>query len=405
MNRETVVNRGTGTIRVLHLFSNHKVTGPAELALDTSRAVERSANGVTVESHFLPGRHPRDPFWIGDLAQERQARLVELPGLRLTKHFNPFRAIRDGRILARYLDSSGIDLVHCHLQNDHVIASLAVAGLPSQRRPVLVRTVYDDEPMVRGWRIRRTLGRYADRIVCFSAACRERLINGPVDIPSERVVLLDAPIDVRRFDPRRKSTLPDGRRALGIEPTTFTAGIVARMQTHRRFEILLEAIQRARVELPGFRFIIIGRGTHQAKVARNPVREMGLDDTVVFAGYVSGDDYVATLMAMDVKVFLVPGSDGTCRAVREALASAIPVIAADRGMLPAIVEDGITGRIVEDTPEKLAAALVALARDRSTLEEMSHRARERAVERFGYERYARELVDIYRGVLDERSSR
>ena len=405
MKRKTAVNGDTGTIRVLHLFSNHKVTGPAELALDTSRAVERSTNGLAVESYFLPGRHPRDQFWIGELAQERQVRLVELPGLRLAKHFNPFRAMRDSRILARYLESGGIDLVHCHLQNDHVIASLAVAGLPPERRPAVVRTVYDNDLTSRGWRARRTLRRYADRIVCFSTACRERLINGPLEIRTERVALLDAPIDVNRFDPARKSSLPDERRSLGIEPTAFTAGIVARMQRHRRFEILLDAIQRVRAEVPGFRFVIVGRGTHQAKVARDPVREMGLDDTVVFAGHITGDAYVPTLMTMDVKVFLVPGSDGTCRAVREALASGIPVIAADRGMLPELVEDGITGRIVDDTPEKLAAALVSLANDRNALHEMSRRARKRAVERFSYERYARALVDIYRDVLERGPSR
>jgi len=52
-------------------------------------------------------------------------------------------------------------------------------------------------------------------------------------------------------------------------------GIVARVQTHRRFEILLKAIQIVSNQFPGFKFIIIGRGTHIEEIAVNPSQKMG----------------------------------------------------------------------------------------------------------------------------------
>lgn len=390
-------------MRVLHLFSNHKVTGPAELALDTCRAVERHASTEPApESLFLPGRHPRDPFWLAELAARRGTRVVEVPGLRLSKHFNPLRVWLDGRRLASFLESADVDVLHCHLPNDHMIASVARDRLCGSRRFPIVRTIYDGEPVKDGWRSRRVLGTYSDHIVCFSRQVQRQLLEGPRGIAASRVACLEAPIDTARFDPARRDTLPDGRKALGIRAGAFTAGIVARMQTHRRFEVLLEAVHMARRSVPDLRFVIVGRGTHQVEVARDPVERMGLGDTVCFAGYVEGDDYVGTLMAMDIKLFLVPGSDGTCRAVREALAAGVPVVAARRGMLPEIVEDGVTGRVVDDSAAGLAAVMVELARDRQALEGMARRARQRAVERFSYERYSRLLLDIYARTLEGR---
>ncbi len=388
------------SLRVLHLFANHKVTGPAELALDTARAVEQHANGSSaVESLFAPARHPSDPPWLSDLARSRGARLAEIDGLRLSKHFNPIRATIDAGRLHAFLDERDVDLIHCHLPNDHLIATLAAARRRSRRVPI-VRTLYDGSIRSTGWRSRRTLGRYSDHIICFSREVSDELVHGRLHLPAERVSVLDAPIDTDRFDPRRRAELADGRERLGIPPDAFTAGIVARMQTHRRFEVLLDAVKILAERIPGFRFVIVGRGTNQEVVAREPVRRMGLSDTVVFAGYLSGDEYVSTLLALDVNVFLVPGSDGTCRAVREALASGVPVVAARRGMLPEIVEDGVTGRVIDDTAEGLASAIAGLTENRDELERMARRARERAEERFTYARYARALLDIYRRVLD-----
>jgi glycosyltransferase involved in cell wall biosynthesis len=215
----------------------------------------------------------------------------------------------------------------------------------------------------------------------------------------EQVVHAAPPIDVVRFAPGRVAARRD---ALGVARNAFCVGIVARMQTHRRFEMLLEAAQLARARVPGFQLVIVGRGTHQDAVARDPVRKLGLADTVRFAGYVAGDDYVATLASFDAKVFLVPGSDGSCRAVREALAMGVPVIATRRGILPELVRDGIDGLLVDETPEALADAIETLARDRARLATMAADARRGAVERFSFDRFAARLEGVYAELLATR---
>jgi glycosyltransferase involved in cell wall biosynthesis len=376
----------------LHLFSNHKVTGPAELALETARAVSRTG---AARARFLSSSVSRTVFrdrWLQILARERGLEEPpELAGLRLSKHLSP-SAYFDVKRLARSLDETPYDVIHCHLPNDHLIAAWAVER--TIRRDPIVRTLYDGEAPPPSWRTRRTLGT-ASAVICLSrdAARGLRDVHG---LSPERVHELEPPIDTTRFDPARG--VASKRVQLGIPADAFCLGIVARMQTHRRFEVLLEAIKAARV--PSLRLLVVGRGTNQESVAREPARELGIAEKVIFSGYQSGDDYLATLACMDAKVFLVPGSDGSCRAVREALAMGIPVIAARRGILPQLVKDGETGLVIDDEPATLARAIESLAGDRARLRALATKAREDAAARFSLDAFARRVVAIYEQVAD-----
>lgn len=108
------------------------------------------------------------------------------------------------------------------------------------------------------------------------------------------------------------------------------------------------------------------------------------------------------LGALDFKVFLVPGSDGTCRAVREAMALGKPVVAFRRGMLPEIVEDGRMGFLVEEDPHTLAHALTRLAQDAALRGEMGRAARVRALSCFSMADQAAKVASFYRRTVKGR---
>jgi hypothetical protein len=77
----------------------------------------------------------------------------------------------------------------------------------------------------------------------------------------------------------------------------------------------------------------------------------------------------------------------------EAMACGTPVIAFDRGSVPEIVEDGLTGFVVESKEEAVAAT------DR--LSRLSRRAiRRRFEERFTARRMAREYLVVYRSLIE-----
>jgi len=140
----------------------------------------------------------------------------------------------------------------------------------------------------------------------------------------------------------------------------------------------------------------------QGKVAIRPVKSLGIKENVIFTGY-RLEDYPRILAALDIKVFLVPGSDGSCRAVREAMAMGNPVIVAKRGILPEIVEDEVSGLVVEDTPENLADAIIRLVDDATLREKIGLAARKRMSEDFNLRIQLEKIEEVYRKLKEYRT--
>jgi glycosyltransferase involved in cell wall biosynthesis len=372
-------------MKILHLFSNHKVTGPAEPVLRLAAELSGRGHNVLL-AHKSPPR--LESGYIDDAAEERDLRTTR--AFRLPKHFQPLAIWGDVRRLAAFLDREEFDVVHCHLVNDHLTGALAAAR--SAARTIVVRTNHAAAPMPRDLRNRFLFPRRVDALVELSRAALEADVE-TFGLRPECVHLADTAIDLDRFDPGRD--LPAMREELELRPDDYVVGIAARIQKRRRFDVLLDAAARAREQLPRLRLLIIGRGTRQRTVVVEPAKERGLDDITRFPGYLQGDDYVRALAALDVKIFLVPGTDGSCRALREAMALGRPSVVARRGMLPELVTDGADGLVIDDTPETLAEALVRLGRDVTLRRRMGEAARRTALERFDPARQAARVEEIY----------
>ncbi|MDJ0972970.1 MAG: glycosyltransferase [Planctomycetota bacterium] len=366
-------------MNLLWTLSNWKRTGPVEPSLDLAAAVRAKGHSVRV----IYGRAPRGRNnGAAEAAAARGLEVVDI-GLALDKHRFFLRDRRDARRLRRHLAEVSYDAVITTLQNDHRIAARARQG---KRAPTLVRLAFQPIAEV----VETAPREPTDLVFAFL----------PETPPAE------APFEIRRLDPALSiDTLraeagdwSGARETLEVAPDAFLFGIVARMQTHRRFELLWEAVAKLKQEGLAFRLAAIGRGTNQATVAHQPVQELGLQDVVRFPGYLRGIDYASTLAALDAQIFLVPGSDPTCRALREGMALGVPSLVTARAPLPSIVEDGVTGRVVaEETPAAWADAMAAFVQDRDRLRTMGAAAEDRARERYDAPRVAARFLEA----LDE----
>lgn len=373
---------------MLHLFSNYKWTGPAEPAHALASGLHQRGVEVVFRSSGYTKGDARN-----HVAERGTARgLAPVTDLDLSKHRKPLRDWRDARRLRARLAAERFDLVHCHLANDTRIARRALRGLATP----LVRTLYDTEPEripASDWDGIRA----ARRVFVFGRGVERALAERGV--AADRIVHLEATVDLERFTPGDGSAR---RRALGFGPEHFVAGIVARVQPQRRFDLLLDAAEILSRSRPGFRLVVIGRGSKLDAVAREPARARGLEGRVVFfPGYFEGADYVEVLRALDAKLFLVPGTDGSARAVREALACGLPVVCTRRGILPELVRDGVTGRVLDETPAAFAEALAALMDEPEARLRMGEAARKDAEARFSLARQVETVAASYRALLAE----
>jgi len=379
-------------MNLLHLFSNFRMTGPAEPVLNLCGELSRRGLNVTLAFGMPPNEA------AGDLNDR-----VERMGLRtrrdlhLKKHLNFFSNRRDVRLLSQMIQDDAVDVLHVNMGNDHLIG--AWAARRSARPVKIVRTSYEGAGLPNTWRNRWLLKNdHTDALIVFShIAARTNAERFGFD--PGRIFVVDGAVDLDRFSPDR--ALPPMRKQLGLAEDAFVVGIVARIQLRRRFPELLRAAQIASKNVPHLKLVIVGRGTKMHQAAVEPARKMGLDERVLFAGYHRGDDYVRVLDAFDAKVFMVPGTDGTCRAVREAMAMGKPVIACNRGLLGELVEDGGTGLVVDGSPESLAVAIETLARDAALRNRMGAAALEKARTRFSLARQAEQVEAVYAAVLGE----
>jgi glycosyltransferase involved in cell wall biosynthesis len=271
------------------------------------------------------------------------------------------------------------------------VLALRAAGLRRRtRRAAVVRFWRLGEPLPPAPRSRWLLGPGADGLHCVSPGVADQCRSARGGRATRGWF---GAVDVERFAPRA----PDAavRASLGLAPGDRVVGIVARAQPHRRFDLLLEAAARLFARDARARLLVVGRGTGRAELAEAPARRLGIADRVVFAGY-RGDDYAEVLRCIDVFTFLVPGSDGTCRALLESAACGIPAVVTRRGALPEIVQPGETGLLSEERPDALAEAWASLLGDPDRRRALGTAARKRAESHFTRARLAAEVEALYR---------
>ncbi|MBM3927432.1 MAG: glycosyltransferase family 4 protein [Sphingomonadales bacterium] len=119
----------------------------------------------------------------------------------------------------------------------------------------------------------------------------------------------------------------------------------------------------------------------------------GIDgDQVRYHGAVGGTDRIRALGSARALLHLINFDEPFGLSVIEAMACGTPVVATRRGSMPELIDDGVTGFLVDDMAGAVAAIGRAADLDRS-------RIRQAVVDRFSVERMADDYIALYRTIL------
>lgn len=149
---------------------------------------------------------------------------------------------------------------------------------------------------------------------------------------------------------------------------------VARLEQNKRVDLAV----RAMTHLPShLRLVVVGDGSRRAYIERT-AEEAGVADRVHFAGAVD-DDVLIELYRDALALVYVPYDEDYGLATLEAFLAERPVVtASDSGGTLEFVTEGITGHVVDPTPESIAGAVAGLDADRLRARTMGRSGRELA---------------------------
>jgi glycosyltransferase involved in cell wall biosynthesis len=155
-----------------------------------------------------------------------------------------------------------------------------------------------------------------------------------------------------------------------------------------------EAIELAR--RVGMRLVIAGIIHDEEYFAREIAPNID-DDRVRYVGSAGPDTRDELLGNARALVHLVNFDEPFGLSMIEAMACGTPVIGRRRGSVPEVVEDGVTGYVVDSLDDAVTAVRNIDRLDRVAI-------RGRCADRFSRDRMVDDYLDVYRGVLAERGA-
>ena len=152
-----------------------------------------------------------------------------------------------------------------------------------------------------------------------------------------------------------------------------------------------EAIRAARAA--GRRLVMAGIVQDQGYYEREVAPYID-GERVIHLGAVGGEQRTRALGSARALLHLIDFEEPFGLSVIEAMACGTPVIAYSKGSMPELIEDGVTGFLVDD----LAGAIAAIER----IDTIDRRAcRAAAADRFSIDRMADRYLDLYAAILKD----
>jgi glycosyltransferase involved in cell wall biosynthesis len=166
---------------------------------------------------------------------------------------------------------------------------------------------------------------------------------------------------------------------------------VGRLSREKRPDLAIDALRAVRARGVTARLWMIGDGPRRVALESH-----ARDLPVVFTGHLQDRSEVARLLARADAALAPCPYETFGLAALEALACGTPVVAADRGAVPELVQAGqgaATGAVAAPDPVSLAAALGEVVR---RPRDQARRASRDRAEQYPWARTAREMVRIHR---------
>lgn len=355
---------GGGEAQTLHLVRGLRESGhECVLYLSRRGRLQQLARAAGFEIRFLPGRHLINPA--------------------------PYLFLR------REITAGDFDI--CHLHTAHAVA-IGVCATAGNDRPRRIATRRMSHPLGRNWFGWTRHWSGLDHVIAVSEEVRRSVVDA--GIHPRRISVVHSAVDLSRFE-----APCDGNRfraEVGWENGEYLVGSVSRLTPRKGHDLLIEAAERLLHCHPNARFVVVGDGESERRLARR-IRALGLQDRIILTGF--REDIPDILAGLDCLVFPAASGEGSPGILKEAMAAGVPIVAVDHPVIREIVTPGRSALLFPaNRIDAIVAAVGRVIRFPDSARALAACAR-REARRFSIDRMVASTEAIYRKVLDDRRSR
>lgn len=252
--------------------------------------------------------------------------------------------------------------------------------------------------------------RFSDRLFCGSRSQVIAFVERLGRRRSQDVIIIN-PYVVSELRTQLKGRVwhienPISREFFAIERTSFTPLILYAGRISQRKNVLglMHAFRKVHEQIPSSRLHIAGSGDEMTlRSCATYLKESGLGAAVKLLGNIDTKT-LRNELSKAACVALVSHQETAPMIVAEAMAAGVPVVASNQNGIPYMIDEGITGFLVDhQDPSQVASRLIELLRNAPNNQVIGRRCREIAFKRFHPDQIARQTLDVYRHILDRES--
>jgi len=152
-------------------------------------------------------------------------------------------------------------------------------------------------------------------------------------------------------------------------------------------------VEKVAAVIPRVKFVLGGSG--DIEQTKDLLKERGVEENVVFPGWVRGDDKDKLLRESDI-FFLPSYNEGMPMSILDAMGYGLPVVSTSVGGIPKIVQNGRNGYTYEPSDiDGFAKAIIEMLQDKGKLKAFSNGSYEIVKEKYLLESHLKLIKELY----------
>ena len=389
-------------IRVLRIINRFNLGGPTYNATFLSAFLSDD-----FETKFIGGSHDDHEGNSVFIPEKYGVEYEIIPELQRSVNWvNDRKALKRVRAIIREFKP---DIVHTHASKAGAIGRMAAY---KEKVPVIVHTFHGHVFHSYFGKIRteiyknieRKLAGKTDAIIAISPMQKKELSEVYRIAESDKFSVIPLGFDLDKFRTDARQKRQRFRNDYQLDDTTIAIGIIGRLTAIKNHKWFFEVIQKVVMDsTKRIRVFVIGDGELMGDLRQEAMKieaQVGRN-VFVFTSWIKNIDEI--LPGLDI-VALSSLNEGTPVSLIEAQAAGVPVISTNVGGVKDVVNNGVTGYVVDSfIPEVYQKWLSELIENEDLRQKMSQNGWNHVKEKYHYMRLCAEVEELYWELLKKKN--